>query len=126
MSLPQTSEYAPHLQGYVSLITEADIVDVLANQKNSTRALLNGISEESSQFRYEATKWSIKELVGHIIDSERVFGYRALRFARNDPSPLPGFHQDAFVANAGYAVLPFADIVEEYQAVREASKLRCT
>ena len=98
-------------------------VAVLENQLNSTRAFLGGISEKQGNHRYEPGKWSIKEVVGHVADTERVFAYRALRFARNDQTELPGFDQDTFAANANFANLPLSDIVDEYVAVRMATVL---
>ena len=93
----------------------------LKNQMESTRALLDSIPEGQGGKRYEPGKWSIKELVGHVADCERIFAYRALRFARNDQTVLPGFDQDTFAANANFANLPLSDIVQEYEAVRRAT-----
>src|SRR2546427_12175637 len=120
---PDKSEYASYFGRYVSLVSDPDIVTALQNQLKSTRALLDSISEEKSNHRYEPGKWSIKELVGHVADTERVFAYRALRFARNDQAELPGYDENAFAANANFANLPLASIVDEYTVVRKASIL---
>ena len=120
---PAESEYGAYYGRYIQLVAGADIVAVLQDQMRSTRALLDSISEEKGNHRYEAGKWSIKELVGHMVDTERVFAYRALRFARNDRTPLPGFDQDTFAANANFANLPLGSIIQEYEAVRGATVL---
>ena len=120
---PRISEYGAYFGRYITLVAGADIVAVLEDQLQATRTLLDSISEEKANHRYEAGKWSIKELVGHIADTERVFAYRALRFARNDKTELPGFDQDTFTANANFANLSLGAIIEEYEAVRRASIL---
>ena len=120
---PAESEYAGYQGRYVSLVSDPDVVSALEKQLVSTRALLDTISEEKSNHRYEPGKWSIKEVVGHVADTERVFAYRALRFARNDKAELPGYDENAFAANADFAYLPLANIVDEYAAVRQASIL---
>ena len=120
---PDKSEYASYFGRYVSLVSDPDIVTALQNQLKSTRALLDTISEEKANYRYEPGKWSIKELVGHVADAERIFTYRALRFARNDKTELHTFDENAFAANANFANLPLSSIVDEYAAVRQASIL---
>jgi DinB superfamily len=120
---PATSEYASYFGRYIDLVDETDVIAVLERQLKSTRILLGNIAEDKANHRYAPGKWSIKELVGHIVDSERVFAYRALRFARNDQTELPGFDQDAFAANANFGNLPLSDIVQEYEAVRTSTLL---
>jgi hypothetical protein len=118
---PELSEYGPYFGRYVTLVSGANIVNVLQDQLASTRAVLDAISEEKSNHRYAAGKWSIKELVGHVSDSERVFAYRALRFARNDATELSGFDQDIFAANTNFGNIPMRNIVQEYDAVRRST-----
>ncbi len=120
---PATSEYPVYYDRYITLVDETDIVATLQNQMKSTQALLASIPEERENYRYEPGKWSVKELAGHVIDTERVFAYRALRFARNDKTELPGFDQDTFAAQANFANVPLRDIVQEYEAVRHATIL---
>src|SRR3954447_376138 len=86
---PEESEYLPYYGKYISLISHSDILTALGEQVNETLDLLRAIPESDAGFRYAPDKWSIKELVGHVIDSERIFAYRALRFARNDKTPVP-------------------------------------
>ena len=118
---PATSEYAPYYGRYVSLVPEGDIIALLGQQLEETLDLLKGISDAKAQYRYAPDKWSIKELIGHIIDSERIFAYRALRFSRNDGAPLAGFEQDDYVRYGGFNDRPMADLVEEFEYVRRVN-----
>jgi uncharacterized damage-inducible protein DinB len=118
---PANTEYAPYYEGYVSLVPDTDIIFALTQQMNSTLDLLSGIAEQQSNHRYEPGKWSIKELVGHVIDSERIFAYRALRIARGDQTPLAGFEQDGYVASANFDQRRLTDLAQEYRHVRGAS-----
>jgi hypothetical protein len=97
------------------------VVTVLEQQLESTLQLLRGIDERLADFRYEPGKWSVKEVLGHIIDAERVFAYRALVFSRNDSTALPGFDQDKWAEYVNYSKLPFSQIVAEFEAVRRAN-----
>lgn len=118
---PQTGEYASYYQRYIDLATEDDVVAALDAQSHETATLLGGISEQQAAHRYEPDKWTVKQLVGHIADSERIFAYRALRIARGDTTPLPGFEQEPYVANAASDDRPIADLAEEVAAVRRAN-----
>jgi len=118
---PERSEYAPSYEGYVSRVPDGDIVAALAKQLEETLALIRGIPESRGDYRYAEGKWSIKELLGHVIDSERVFAYRALRFARGDSTPLSGFEQDDFVKGADFNKRTLADLAKEYEYVRRAT-----
>src|SRR5436189_3891526 len=93
---PETGEYPPYSIAYISLVPDGDIVATLRNQLDDTLALVRSTPESRGDFRYAEGKWSIKEVIGHIIDGERVFAYRALRFARGDETPLSGFEQDDY------------------------------
>lgn len=97
---PHADEYAPYYEKYVSLVPAGDLIETLARQGAETLALFRSLTEEQGGSRYAPDKWSIKQLVGHMVDAERIFTYRALRFARADRTPLPGFEQDDYV-NAG-------------------------
>jgi hypothetical protein len=118
---PQTGEYASYYQRYVDLATEDDVVAALDAQSHETATLLGAISEQQASHRYEPGKWSVKQLVGHVTDGERIFAYRALRIARGDNTPLPGFEQDPYVANAASDDRPIGDLVEEFVTVRKAN-----
>jgi len=118
---PQPSEYAPYYEGYISKVPDGDVVGTLSKQLEETVALIRGIPEARGDFRYADGKWSIKELVGHVIDCERVFAYRALRFGRGDATPLSGFEQDDFVRGADFNKRSLSDLAEEFEYVRRAT-----
>lgn len=118
---PEADEYAPYYGKYVALINNDDIVTALAAQLDATILCLRGLSEAQGDHAYELGKWSIKELLGHIIDTERIFAYRALRIARGDQTPLPGFEQDDYIAQANFNQAPLADLVTEFELVRQSN-----
>jgi uncharacterized damage-inducible protein DinB len=118
---PGQDEYAPYYEKYVSLVPAGDVVETLERQAADTLALLRGVSEEKASSRYEEGKWSVKEVLGHITDGERIFAYRALRFARNDQTPLSGFEQDDYVRAADFDARTFASLVAEFESVRAAT-----
>jgi hypothetical protein len=118
---PKPGEYAPYYDRYISLIPGNDIVATLATQLPKTVALLSSRGEADGEFRYAPGKWTVKEAVGHVIDTERIMSYRALRFARNDQTPLAGFEQDDYVRDGPFADLSVADLAEEFKTVRGAT-----
>lgn len=115
---PPPDKYAPYHAGYVGLVAEGNILELLAGQVKATRDLLAALP---AGFRPTPADWSVAEVVGHLADSERVFAYRVLRFARGDATPLPGFDQDCFVAHAGFSQRPLADLLDEFAAVRQGT-----
>ena len=121
ISAPEPSEYAPYYGKYISLVGGHDVVAALEDQPRETLALLSALSEEQGDYRYAPGKWSIKEMLGHIIDAERVFCYRALRFARNDRTPLASFEQDEYVRSGNFGDCRLSDLIEEFIAVRRAT-----
>lgn len=120
-SRPDATEYLPYFDRYISLVPDGDILSILSEQLNETLALLQSIPEERAGFRYAPDKWSIKQLVGHMIDAERIFAYRALRFARNDATPLPGFEQDDYIRGSSFDDYPLQELAEEFASVRRAT-----
>jgi hypothetical protein len=118
---PGPSEYAPYYAKYIALVPEGDLLELLERQIHETVALLGSFGEARGDFRYAPGKWSVKEMVGHMADVERIFVYRALRFARNDRTPLPGFEQDDYVANASFGARSLQDLTEELQLVRRGT-----
>ncbi|HEY6338406.1 MAG TPA: DinB family protein [Candidatus Sulfotelmatobacter sp.] len=118
---PQASEYAPYYDRYISLIHDNDILTTLDQQRRQMVQLLSGVSEADGDFRYAPEKWSAKEVLGHVCDTERIFAYRALRISRGDSTPIEGFEQDDYVKNGPFARRPFADAIEDYIAVRRAT-----
>ncbi len=118
MTRPKTTEAASYYFKYIDLITSEDIVPVLKTQMGETMQFLEGISEEQSLHRYAPEKWSIREVLNHINDGERVFLGRAFWFARGFTDPLPSFEQDVAVQAAGANETPWAQLVEEFRTIR--------
>ena len=119
---PADTEYLPYASTYVRLVPEGqDALEQLRQQSIAVKALVENLTDEQALFRYAAGKWSIKESLVHMIDTERIFAYRALRISRNDQTPLPGFEQDDYVPNSGADARTLASILREYDTVRAAT-----
>jgi hypothetical protein len=117
---PESNDYAPYYDKYVSLVPEGDILLTLENQLPATLALL-ARPESDGDFRYAPGKWSAKESLGHVIDAERVFSYRAMRISRDDKTPLAGFEQDDYVKYGPFSHCTLASLVDEFASVRKAT-----
>lgn len=121
---PNPDEYGQFYAGYIGHVPEgAYIFELLAREPDDLRALLAGVTEEAASTRLNPTEWSIKEVLGHICDTERVLSYRATRVARGDTTPLPGFEQDDYVNNTNFNARPLADLLDEFEALRKANLL---
>ena len=118
MNRPLESEYAPYYQGYVAQVSEEEILPVLRSQLDALDVLLNRVTPERETYRYAEGKWSIREIVGHFIDGERVFGYRAFCIARGESRNLPGFDQDDYMLTAPYNQIELEDLLSELRLVR--------
>lgn len=118
---PEKSEHLPYYGRYIELVPKGDIVQTLATQMKETQAFLAELPASMATHRYAPGKWSVNEMIGHLTDTERIFTSRALRFARNDPQPQPGFEQDDYVHNATFDAYPLAELASELAAVRQAS-----
>lgn len=118
---PEPGEYAPYHERYISLASGSDILRTLDAQRRQTMLILSGRDEADGDFRYAPDKWSAKEVLGHVCDTERIFAYRALRIARGDRTPIEGFEQDDYVRNSSFARRPLEELVEDYIAVRQAT-----
>ena len=118
---PEAGEYNPYYGRYISLVAGEDILNALEEQRRQTLLLLSGRDEADGDYRYAPGKWTVKEVLGHMCDTERVFAYRALRIARGDQTPMEGFEQDDYVRNGPFAQRPLCDLIEEYIAVRRAT-----
>jgi len=118
---PAPDEYAPYYGRYVGLVETDDIAAYLEAQKAGTLDFLRAIKWEKWEQAYASDKWTLAEVVLHMIDAERIFAYRALRIARGDTTPLPGFEQDDYVPFSGAGARTPASIVDEFAAVRDAS-----
>lgn len=121
MNRPEKDEYSEYFETYVSLVPETEIVPALENQITEIQNLCAAISEEKGAYAYAEGKWTIKELIGHLIDAEKIFGYRALRFARADLTPIEGFEQDDYIENGRFNSRTIADLVEELSLLRAAN-----
>lgn len=120
MTRPSTDEYSPGHAGYVALVPEDDVLSVLEQQSSEMQKWLAALDETKAAHRYASDKWSVKEVIGHIIDAEEIIGYRALAVARGEQGPLPGFDENAYVANAGFDAWNLGDLAERYALVRRA------
>ena len=118
---PENTEYAESYEGYVSKVPAGNIVGMLTQQLTETLALIGSIPDGRHDWRYAEGKWSVKELIGHVIDSERIFAYRALRFGRGDRTELPGYEQDDYVNGAKFSERSLSDLAEEYEHVRRST-----
>ncbi len=121
MVRPGPGEYAPFYETYVSKVQGGDVVAQLESQRLQTAQFFAASTERDGNFRYAPGKWSIKEVVGHLSDSERVFGYRAMRIGRGDQTALPGFEQEDYVKNGNFGEQSLADLVSEFGLVRAAT-----
>ena len=118
---PEASEHAPYFLRYVDLVPEVDVLAALEAQATETVALLRSVKDPS--FRYAPGKWTIKQVVGHMGDAERIMAYRALAIARGESKPLPGFDEDSYVRGAEFDSWPFDDLVDALAIVRHANVL---
>lgn len=118
---PEASEYDPYYAGYVARVAGEDPIEALAAQLEAMGPFLGGLGPGLAGHRYAEGKWTVSEVIGHLADSERIFGTRALRIARGDRTPQPGFDQDAYVADGAFASRTPADLAEELGALRRAN-----
>jgi hypothetical protein len=118
---PQPGEYAPYYEKYLTRIPGNNILAILDEQRRQTLLLLSGRAETEGDSRYAPGKWTVKEVLGHVNDAERIFAYRALRISRGDATPLASFDENDYVRNGPFATLTLADLIEDYIAVRRAS-----
>jgi hypothetical protein len=118
---PQSDEYAPYYGKYIALVQGNDVMSALDQQRRDTMKLLCARDEPDGNFRYAPDKWSAKEVLGHVCDTERILAYRALRISRADATPIEGFEQDDYVRHSPFTHAPLAEIIEDYIAVRRAT-----
>jgi len=121
MNRPNESEYAPFYRGYVAQVNEDDIVPVLRSQIDALDLLLDRVTPERETYRYADGKWNIREVTGHLIDAERVFGYRAFSIARGEQKNLPGFDEKEYMLSAPYDRITLEDLLSEFRLVRLAN-----
>ena len=118
---PGANEYSDSVKQYIGLVPKEDVVAALDKQGRETVALLRMLTEEKAAFRYAPDKWSIRQVIGHVTDAERIFTYRALAIARGETQSLPGFDENAYAAAARCDQRTLADLTDDYEAVRRAS-----
>lgn len=118
---PSSDEFAPYYGKYIAGVPDGAILPMLRDQLAETESLLREIGETRGNHRYAPDKWSVKEVIGHLADTERIFSYRALRFARGDTTPLPGYEQDDYVRGANVDTRHLAEIAAEFRSVRSAT-----
>ncbi len=119
MTTPKKGEYAPFYQSYIDLVPKGDLLKILDKQNDLFCAYFANVPEAKADFKYEKGKWSIKEVVGHIIDTEAVFLYRLLRFSRKDTTELPGFDQNEFIKKSNYKDQALTTLVEQFYLQRK-------
>jgi hypothetical protein len=120
-SKPSAGEFLPYYERYIALVPAGDVLATLEAQMSDTQALLRGLPASTSTYRYAPDKWSVNEVIGHVIDAERIFAARALRFSRNDTTPLPSFEQDDYVRNSNANTYPLAELAAELDTVRRST-----
>jgi hypothetical protein len=124
LTLPTPEEYAPYYGAYVQpAAARGDVLAALPKQIDELNAALGTLTDKQALFKFGPAEWSIKELVGHINDVERIFSYRLLCIARNDKTPLPGFEQDDYVREAGFDNRPLSELLAEFEHLRRANIL---
>ena len=118
---PSPSEYAEYYRKYVDLVPDGDLIDILMDQFDETALLLGPLTDEQACRPYAPGKWSVKEVVGHMVDTERIFTYRALRIARGDQTPLAGYDQDAFVRAGGFNGRSLVSLLADLHLARRST-----
>lgn len=118
---PQQGDYSPYFDKYISLVEGENILTILENNCKSTQAFLQSIPEEKGNYAYTEGKWSVKQVIVHLTDTERVFGYRALTIARGDTTPLPGYDENKWADNSVHEKLTLAEVVEDFLSVRRST-----
>lgn len=121
-SRPSRDEYGDFHAGYIAEVPDGDIRETLDSSAREIERFYSAIRESLGSYAYAPGKWTVREVIGHVADSERVFAYRALRFGRGDSTALPGFDQEIFVPNSNAATRAWSDILADLLAVREASQ----
>ena len=118
---PDAAEHEAYYSTYIDQVPEGDVLEILSTQIETPLGLLASVSPELEEHRYAPDKWTVREVVGHVIDAERVFAHRAFSFARADAAPLPGMDQNEYATVSNAAVRPLAELTAELAAVRKAT-----
>lgn len=118
---PQPTEYAPYYGTYINHVNSTDLIEALQKNETLFAAFAKALPAQLADYRYAEGKWTVKEVIIHLTDAERIFAYRALRFARNDKTGLAGFDENTYVPETYAAQRSLSDIIEEWQSVRAAT-----
>lgn len=122
---PLPEEYAPYYESYIALVTEGNLIDRLSLQMEDMLTLLMTVTDEMGVYRYAPNKWSLKEVIGHITDTERIMSYRLLRVARGDSTPLAGFNENDYVAAASFNDHNIRKLIHDFAMVRASTVSLC-
>lgn len=120
---PAKGDYGEYYQKYIDLVKGDDIFRILVEQNMDSQNVLNSFSESKGNYKYAEGKWTVKEVIGHMMDVERIFAYRALCIARGETNPLPGMDQDMYVSNGNFNKRQLFDLNYEYRLLRESNIL---
>lgn len=120
MNRPKPEEFNPYYQNYIDTVDD-DVIDELETQATAFAEFIKAIPSEKETYSYGAGKWTVKELLGHVIDTERIMTYRAVRFSRNDKTPVPGFEEDFYVQNGHFNDRTMESMAEEFNMLRRAN-----
>ena len=120
---PNKNDYAPYYEGYISLVEGNDIFKILVSQSIKTQEVLNSFPKAMGDFTYQPGKWTVKQVIGHLIDTERVMAYRAMCIARDEKQSLPGFDQDDYVKAGNFNKRDLFDLVYDFRLLRESNML---
>ncbi len=123
MNRPETNEFDPYYGGYISLVADGNILDALNEQPGVLTSIVSSIPEDKGSFAYAPGKWTIKEVLSHLIDGERIFAYRILRISRGDETPIEGFEQDDYIAGSNANNRQFSELAAEFDLLRRANIL---
>jgi uncharacterized damage-inducible protein DinB len=118
---PAPGEYDPYYERYISLVKTDDLLATLEKQAQDTYALLSPLTAQQAEFRYAPGKWTVKEVLGHINDTERIMTYRILRISRGDQTPIEGYEQDDYVTNGNFDRRTISDLLQEFMAIRQST-----
>ncbi|MGQ0542071.1 MAG: DinB family protein [Blastocatellia bacterium] len=126
MNRPDKAEYDAYYERYISLVTENDLTELLSRQPEELRSIFGEMPEERGVFYYAEGKWTIKEVLSHLIDGERIFAYRILRISRGDETPIEGFEQEGYIENSNANGRAFANLLDEFDLQRRSNILLLT
>lgn len=120
---PAKTDYAEYYQKYIDLIESEDIIQVLSSLNEEASDIFNSFPQSKGDYAYAKDKWTVKEVVGHMMDTDRIFAYRAMAIARGEKQPLPSFDQDEYVRNGKFNLRELSDLTYEYRLLRESNLL---